>query len=176
MAMMCESNIRISILSNLGTSLYTTDTAAIAAVAKFGEEYDLNIAMAGTTAIDSRTGAKPSAPLEPLSVDWSFREWFGLGLCLSTILMATLLSVLSSHLQHRQAAKRLWGFTEEGVGELLKVGWTYHQEGNGQLFLKVFDKGKFGYSDENSILDGNIIDDAGREVSATSATTATPAS
>lgn len=153
------------------------------AVAKLGEEYDLGGAgergaYLGNGTSDFGSGGKHPATLDKLTTDWSTREWFGLALCLSTFFVATVLAAVSSHLQHRQQTKSIWGLTEQGVGELLKVGWNYHQEGNGQLFLKVFDKGQMGYNDDNSVLQGNVIMEGvdSQEVSLTSATTATPAS
>jgi hypothetical protein len=39
----------------------------------------------------------------------------------------------------------------------LNVGWRY-QEGGEQLFLQVFDKGKLGYNDDNSMLMGGVVE------------------
>jgi hypothetical protein len=67
-------------------------------------------------------------------------------------------------------------FTEEGVGEILQVGWRYQQgmipslakDGNDnqndadvgeqqqQLYLQIYDKTKLGYNDENSMLQGGV--------------------
>lgn len=106
-------------------------------------------------------------------MEWDIREWLGLGICTFTTVIATILMVVSAHLHRRQAQKNLWGLTEQGVGELLNVGWSYQQQETGQLFLKVYDKGKAGYNDENSVLQGGI---ERIPTVAGTATTATPGS
>lgn len=165
-----------------GYSWQQLDAPTIVAVAKIGDEYQLESLGYGKTEIDKNASDSRSydddrkVSMEPLSQEWNVREWFGLGLCISTIAIATLLTVLSSRMQRREATKRLWGLTEQGVGELLNVGWTYHQERNGQLFLKIFDKGGLGYSDDNSVLRGEVFAPVTAEVARTSATTASPSS
>ena len=146
-----------------------------------GEEYELGSLGYGKTESDTNasdsgsSGGDRKVPLEPLSAEWSAREWFGLGLCVSTITIAALLTLVSSRIQRRESTKCLWGLTEQGVGELLNLGWTYQQERNGQLFLKIFDKGQIGYTDDNSVLRGEVFATGMAEVATESGTTS-PAS
>ena len=131
-----------------------------------------------TDSSDSETYSRGrDVPFEPLTIEWGVREWFGLGLCVSTLTLATILTVVAAITQRREATNRVWGLTEQGVGELLKVGWAYHQERNGQLFLNIFDKGRLGYTDDTSVLRGEVFAPRIAEVATTSAaTTASPAS
>lgn len=163
--------------------------AAIEAVEKFGAEYELVPdglfpGGAGDNASMSWGNDKRSQEYsQPLVTEWQFREWFGLGMCLLTIVTATLLTAISAQLQRRHVKRDLWGgrLTEQGVGELLNLGWAYHQQEQdedgaaGQLFLQVYNKGKLGYNDENSVLQGGVQRPRGAsvEISAT-ATTSTP--
>jgi hypothetical protein len=113
----------------------------------------------------------PSYP-EPLSTEdaWQVREWFGLGLFLGTLFLAIGLAKLSRFTQRQQSQHDMWGvqfLTEQGVGELLNVGWRYQEDddsenggyggGGDQLYLQVFDKRKLGYNDNNSILMGDVV-------------------
>eukprot|EP00934_Nitzschia_sp_Nitz4_P009392 Nitzschia sp. Nitz4//scaffold5_size260463//81557//83321//NITZ4_000966-RA/size260463-processed-gene-0.374-mRNA-1//-1//CDS//3329555292//9382//frame0 len=157
------------------------DEAAIAAIERFQGEYALSFDDYGAT-VDQPTSS-PEAPdssieyefADPLTLMWGVREWSGLGLGVVTLCFAFLLSALSSQVYKRQETQHIWGLTEQGVGELLAVGWTYHkQEGTGgQLYLKVFDKGRLGYNDDNSVLDGGIIKPSEESVTHTSPETAT---
>jgi hypothetical protein len=112
---------------------------------------------------------------EPLSIEdgWQVREWFGLGLFLGTLFLAIGLAKLSRFTQRQQSQHAMWGvqfLTEQGVGELLNVGWRYQEDdhsenggggygggGGDQLYLQVFDKRKLGYNDDNSILMGGVV-------------------
>jgi hypothetical protein len=110
-------------------------------------------------------------------VVWMTREWVGLGMMSATILFSVLLSVIAMRLQQTKTRDQIWGtiLTEEGVGELLHVGWRYHQGtaspdernptsgiphggggGGQQLFLQIYDKANVGYSDDNSMLQGGV--------------------
>ena len=180
-----NSSFLVSVLANNKRHAYvlSTESPTIVAVAKIGEEYELDSLGYGKSESDtnSSNGRSPygdrKVPLEPLSTGWSVREWFGLGLCVSTVAIATLLTVVSSRLQRRETTKLVWGLTEQGVGELLNVGWAYHQEErNGQLYLKIFDKGRTGYTDDNSVLRGDVFTTGIAEVATPSASTASPES
>jgi hypothetical protein len=154
---------------------HLTDIAGIRAISKFGEEYET-----GSGPSDTANGGRGEFDRSPvdrtgefdelLETEWGIREWFGLGIGVFTTFMATFLAMVSAYLHSRQAQKNLWGLTEQGVGELLKVGWSYQEGCSGQLFLKVYDKGRLGYSDENSVLEGSILAGAGLEGTATTAT------
>ena len=103
---------------------------------------------------------------EPLEPEWGVREWCGLALAGSTLVIAVLLSASASILSRRQKLHSRWGsiFTEQGVAELLHVGWRYHDDGDlmpetsstpPQLFLQVYDRRKSSfYNEENSMLQG----------------------
>ena len=103
---------------------------------------------------------------EPLEPEWGVREWCGVALAGSTLIIAVLLSASASILSRRQKLHSRWGsiFTEQGVAELLHVGWRYHDDGNmmpepssapPQLFLQVYDRRKSSfYNEENSMLQG----------------------
>jgi hypothetical protein len=149
--------------------------AGINAISKFGEEYDTGYGTSENDVgergeMDPSHGDRSREFEEQLEAEWGIREWFGLGIGVSTTFMATFLAMVSAHLHSRQAQKNLWGLTEQGVGDLLKVGWSYQEGCSGQLFLKVYDKGRLGYSDENSVLEGSILAGAGLEGTATTAT------
>jgi hypothetical protein len=91
---------------------------------------------------------------------WGTREWFGLVLFLVVVFFTSFLTCFSVWIKRRHSQQQLWGtqcLTETGVGDLLNVGWRY-QEGGEQLFLQVFDKGKLGYNDDNSMLMGGVVD------------------
>jgi hypothetical protein len=115
---------------------------------------------------------------------WLTREWIGLGLLVATAVFVILLSAIAMYLEEKRMRQQFWGanLTEQGVNELLNVGWRYTQgdaaaaavaatgeaatDGNGptistyesspQLFLQVFDKGRIGYNDDNSLLQGGV--------------------
>eukprot|EP00934_Nitzschia_sp_Nitz4_P008321 Nitzschia sp. Nitz4//scaffold31_size150131//10449//12485//NITZ4_002810-RA/size150131-processed-gene-0.182-mRNA-1//1//CDS//3329547605//8311//frame0 len=100
---------------------------------------------------------------ESLSLDWGYREWLGLGLFCFTSLVAWALWVCAAYLEQKAYGKQEWGafFTEPGVSDLLQVGWRYQEEvpvrgGEGQLYLQVFNKGKVGYNDDDSMLQGGV--------------------
>jgi hypothetical protein len=143
-----------------------------------------------TSAADDGVGGGSGGTIaynETLSLEWGDpREWCGLALCLLTIVTATLLTTVASILQRQQQNMYFcWGgaLTEQGVGELLQVGWRYqhhhledeqsnhnHDHNNvtsqqqqqqqkqqaPQFFLQVFDKSLVGYNDDNSILQGGV--------------------
>ncbi|KAG7351680.1 hypothetical protein IV203_007728 [Nitzschia inconspicua] len=115
---------------------------------------------------------------------WGTREWMGLALFLSTMVFAVSLLLIATVLHERQRKQELWGvnLTEAGVNDFLGVGWRYTQEearaaaamaslendndnnneeedddnDTPQLFLQVYDKGRLGYNDDNSMLQGGI--------------------
>ncbi|KAG7365780.1 hypothetical protein IV203_028450 [Nitzschia inconspicua] len=117
---------------------------------------------------------------------WGTREWLGLALFLSTMVFAVSVLLIAAVLNERQRKQELWGvnLTEAGVNDFLGVGWRYTQEearaavaaatlendnnynintneedgddDTPQLFLQVYDKGRLGYNDENSMLQGGI--------------------
>jgi hypothetical protein len=96
---------------------------------------------------------------EPLELEWGPREWSGLVLFWITLIFATTLTYCATVLQRKQSTKQRWGavLTEHGVSSILQVGYRYHtQEGDNQLFLQVYDKGKAGYNDDNSVLQGGV--------------------
>eukprot|EP00529_Nitzschia_sp_RCC80_P010705 CAMPEP_0113459278 /NCGR_PEP_ID=MMETSP0014_2-20120614/10364_1 /TAXON_ID=2857 /ORGANISM="Nitzschia sp." /LENGTH=622 /DNA_ID=CAMNT_0000350845 /DNA_START=448 /DNA_END=2313 /DNA_ORIENTATION=+ /assembly_acc=CAM_ASM_000159 len=115
------------------------------------------------TSVDERGSGTFNEPLEP---EWGVREWCGVALAASTLVFAALLSASASFLSRRQTLHSRWGsmFTEQGVAELLHVGWRYHDDGNmmpetssapPQLFLQVYDRRKSSfYNEENSMLQG----------------------
>jgi hypothetical protein len=96
---------------------------------------------------------------KPLELEWGPREWSGLVLFWITLIFATTLTYCATVLQRKQSTKQRWGavLTEHGVSSILQVGYRYHtQEGDNQLFLQVYDKGKAGYNDDNSVLQGGV--------------------
>jgi hypothetical protein len=104
------------------------------------------------------TGGGPTYPT-PLSLEsWQLREWLGLTLCVLTVLAASGLTLVSNPQQiQRQPLPPPSGcfLTEQGVGELLQVGWRYHHHAdNDQIVLQVFDKGSSsnddGYNNHHS--------------------------
>jgi len=85
------------------------------------------------------------------SNDWTSTRYVGLGLLMGTLLASCGLGQLASFRRRRRQAKTLWGnlATEEGVEELLRMGWKV----TGSK-MEVYDKKGFGYQDDNSILMG----------------------
>jgi hypothetical protein len=62
-----------------------------------------------------------------LSVEWGVREWWGLALCLATLIVTTILNAISiqSHLQYGDQGcmfPHTVRLTGEGVTEVLQVG------------------------------------------------------
>jgi hypothetical protein len=105
------------------------------------------------------SGSTYPTPLQ-LGDPWGTCEWLGLVLFLVLVFSTTFLTYFSVWIKRRQSQQQLWGtqrLTETGVGDLLNVGWRY-QEGGEQLFLQVFDKGKLGYNDDNSMLMGGVVE------------------
>jgi hypothetical protein len=148
-------------------SFQPTDQPGIVTISKFGEEYAVNQTMNGGSSRENTDRSHEFS--EPLTTEWGIREWIGVGIFTFTIITATLLTVVSARLHRLQAQKNLWGLTEEGVVDLLKVGWSYQQEVNGRLFLKVYNKGQLGYSDENSVLNGKVMEESAVQLTATTA-------
>mmetsp|Transcript_5457 Transcript_5457/g.9537 ORF Transcript_5457/g.9537 Transcript_5457/m.9537 type:complete len:650 (-) Transcript_5457:929-2878(-) len=118
-------------------------------------------------------------------IEWKTREWIGFGMMVGTIMIVVTLWGAAWAVQERKRRRQEWGiavFTEEGVGELLRVGWRYTQQDfsanhdysnnninnnsnnhrqqqiQHQLFLQVFDKGRIGYNDDNSMLQGGVVE------------------
>jgi len=155
-----------------------TDTVGIINVSKIGEEYIFD-PFTRDHIFDHNMKIRSIEYSIPLDTTWTMREWIGLGICTVTTMMAVTLAVLATYLQglHHDEDRIQWGLTEDGVDEFLKYGWAYQrkEEGtgtneggqqqqqqqqnddHGQLFLKVYNKRRIGYSDENSILDGQQI-------------------
>jgi hypothetical protein len=126
---------------------------------KYGDEGGLFQDPASTTVEASR-----GTFYEPLEVEWGVREWCGAAMVTTTLLLAMLLSTCARFLSRRQKLHELWGsiLTEQGVAELLQVGWRYHDDGKlaetsstPQIFLQVYDRRRSNfYNDENSMLHG----------------------
>ncbi len=99
---------------------------------------------------------------------------------MSTLLLVTILQGFAVILRRQRSKEQTWGgvFTEQGVSNLLQVGWRYHQDENdktNQLFLHVYDKKKMGYNDDNSVLQGGVEQEVIKSTLPTStATTMTP--
>jgi len=105
----------------------------------------------------------------PLEIEWTTREWVGLGIMVSTTLLVGILSLIAHFESKQRSRNSLWkaGLTQKGVDELLQVGWRIHEgrDNNSQqqqfqqpqLFLQIYDKGIGpGYNDENSVLQGGV--------------------
>lgn len=102
---------------------------------------------------------------DALSMTWGIREWIGLSLFLTTTFLASLLTLCSWYQQRSRKHQQNWTtpfLTEEGIQDILQIGWKFHQEsGQGQevdsqLFLQVYNKSKVGYNDDSSVLMGGI--------------------
>jgi hypothetical protein len=103
----------------------------------------------------------PTYPI-PLERDWDKREYVGSLLFTATSIMALLLLGCSSRSQrptiHTKSLEPHF-LTEEGVTDILQVGWKYQKPKDGstsQLFLQVYDKSKVGYNDSSSVLMGGV--------------------
>jgi hypothetical protein len=80
---------------------------------------------------ESAFGSGDASSDDPLDGVWNVREWVGLGLLSSTVLFAVSISLVASHLQRQREREEAWGaiLTEEGIVEVLQVGWRYQQGG-----------------------------------------------
>jgi len=61
--------------------------------------------------------------------------------------------------KHKTDSWGIDGLTEEGVRELLDIGWTFKanpNSENGEMLLQVFNKGPAGYRDDDSMLIGGV--------------------
>jgi hypothetical protein len=103
----------------------------------------------------------PTYPI-PLEGDWDKREYFGSLLFTATSIIALLFLGCSTRSQrftiHKKALETHF-LTEEGVNDILQVGWKYQKPKDGstsQLFLQVYDKSKVGYNDGSSVLMGGV--------------------
>jgi hypothetical protein len=78
---------------------------------------------------DSVDGTIYRYPIDT-SLPWGVREWAGMGLATFVVVFGFALSLISSILRSREDRKRQWGtmLTEDGVKELLHVGWRYHYD------------------------------------------------
>jgi hypothetical protein len=200
---------------------YDEDDGGLADCQAVGNEYDLTpfvIGVGGDSEMGSTNGTLASdeptfgpvdgpswnATPEPTydtvlgysagDVVWMTREWVGLGMMSATLMFCFVSSLIAVRLERTRKRDQVWGIlTEEGVGELLHVGWRYHQGTTSnddkvgaapQLFLQIFDKAKLGYSDENSMLQGGVEqhgvgflgEDGLHPISSTAATSTPPTS
>jgi hypothetical protein len=121
---------------------------------------------------------------QPLNAnEWDWRRYFGLALFVCTCMVSLVYIDLQYHYHHRyrlqsgpwqsrrkqQSSKVVACWmnlaSEEGVNELLKTGWKVQQHGGGggttttrskttRRFLEIYDKSKWGYEDDDSMLMG----------------------
>jgi len=97
--------------------------------------------------------------LYALDSDWGRREWVGALLFFLTVVISWALFYFSvAKTKDRQPVTQdSHMLTEDGVRNLLTVGWRYEKQKDGsQLFLKVYDKSNMGYSDDDSIFMGGV--------------------
>ncbi|CAJ1956793.1 unnamed protein product [Cylindrotheca closterium] len=96
--------------------------------------------------------------LYPLETEWGRRESVGALLFFLTLVVAWGLFFFSIAKKTEQPVpdgSHL--LTEDGVRNLLTVGWKYEKQKDGsQLFLKVYDKANMGYSDNDSVMMGGV--------------------
>lgn len=106
----------------------------------------------------------PTYPI-PLYRDWEKREYVGSLIFATTTFVAMLLALcsirskMSATLQQRNQDRGTHFLTEEGVNDILQVGWKLQKPKDGpasQLFLQVYDKSKVGYHDDSSMLMGGV--------------------
>mmetsp|Transcript_34479 Transcript_34479/g.83182 ORF Transcript_34479/g.83182 Transcript_34479/m.83182 type:complete len:932 (+) Transcript_34479:346-3141(+) len=163
---------------------WTENQAGLGDCVKVGTEYDVEHLIHDGSRLPDREDEPDFGGFgegdvhydERLNGKWGIREWVGLTILSSTIFTAFTLSLVASYLQRQRQREEAWGavLTEEGVGEILQVGWKY-QEGmipptekddnlqvendtdqQRQLYLQIYDKAKLGYNDENSMLQGGV--------------------
>jgi len=66
-----------------------------------------------------------------VEIEWKTREWVGAVLMLLTLLWAGLLSLTAHIVSNRQDRKRVWGapaLTQQGVDDILNVGWRVYEQ------------------------------------------------
>ena len=97
------------------------------------DEYEnlrvVGVQFAGSEIIEAEEAKNVTFP-DQLATDGPLgvREWFGIGLAGVVVLMSSLLSGSAYFLKRRYVAQHTWGthcLTEQGVGELLQIGWRY---------------------------------------------------
>lgn len=105
------------------TSLQTLDKAGIAAVDTFKNEYILDFTEYETDDVfNDTTGKEGYQYSDRLELEWEVREWFGLGLCLATLVFASLLAILSVCLQRRQETQEIWDWRKGVLGNSWLLG------------------------------------------------------
>jgi len=107
---------------------------------------------------------------EPIKLDFGIREWCGVGLGGTTIVLALLLYGAASYYENQRQKRKEWSttvLTEQGVTDILNVGWRYHHttsmydiptkesQSGDQLFIQIFKRPKIR-SDDDSILHGGV--------------------
>lgn len=104
----------------------------------------------------------PTYPI-PLYKAWERREYLGSLIFFAVISMATLLRCCVTRSDRSEMPQKILVgahlLTEEGVNDILQVGWKYQKPKDGstsQLFLQVYDKSKLGYNDDSSMLMGGV--------------------
>eukprot|EP00980_Cylindrotheca_fusiformis_P023124 scaffold10164_cov97-Cylindrotheca_fusiformis.AAC.2 len=105
----------------------------------------------------------PTYPM-PLEDDWDKRSHVGALLFGATTFMALLMRYCSTRSPRSPPQDTMMTggthfLTEEGVNEILQVGWNFQKPKDGSaadLFMQVYDKSKVGYNDDNSMLMGGV--------------------
>lgn len=87
---------------------------------------------------------------------WPWWRYVGLGIFSVTIAVTLLVSQIAGHRYRQRMRKDLWGNlgTEKGVEELLTMGWRLR--GSKDEVLEIYDKEKWGYRDDDSMLIGGF--------------------
>jgi len=129
---------------------YYTDDKGMVDVKSVGDEYDLSpmfcpysrpmdddsLAMdcSATPSPQSYSTATYPYPIaNSLSeIQWNIREWFGLGLMISTVLWAVLLPLIALSVKQKRKRQYVWGapLTPTGVDDILNVGWRVYEQSN----------------------------------------------
>jgi len=78
---------------------------------------------------DDEQSSEDGELVKPASLDahvWDWRRFLGLAMLLATVFSAVLLMFLAQHQKTRRPGQKEWGnlATNEGVDELLQLGWT----------------------------------------------------
>lgn len=107
---------------------------------------------------DDEQSSEDGEMARPVSLDahvWDWRRYLGLAMLLATVFSAVVLMFLAQHQESRRQGQRAWGnlATNEGVDELLQLGWTVMDstKGSGEYEKQR----KAGHGNEISMLAGS---------------------
>jgi hypothetical protein len=170
---------------NLNATFYA------AAVEDIGSVFNISVVAVAVSGTEGLWEGRTSMPTEnnykrvydtPLSLSdfWGWRESLGLIMFLTTILVSSLLSACAYCQKLRYAKREAWGthdLTEQGVRELLQVGWRYQTTGDtSSVARSILTSSQVGGgADASSVKNGATENSKSKPASSANARTRGPA-